>query len=147
MRIGELAKLSGCDVETVRFYERETLLDVPAREANGYRNYTETHLVQLNFIRHCRSLGIGLPEVRILRSFQARPELACEEINQLIDRQIGRIHQQVETLRLLERQLHALRDTCHATQSASECGIMRNLAQAAEGDGCSCHPTTHANQP
>ena len=144
MRIGELARLSDCDVETIRFYEREGLLAAPAREANGYRSYTEAHLVQLNFIRHCRSLGIGLPEVRILRSFQARPELACEEINQLIDQQIGRIHQQVETLRLLERQLHALRDTCRATQRASECGILRNLAQAAEGEGCSCHPATHA---
>ncbi len=144
MRIGELAKLSDCDVETIRFYEREGLLAAPAREANGYRSYTEAHLVQLNFIRHCRSLGIGLPDVRILRSFQARPELACEEINQLIDQQIGRIHQQVETLRLLERQLHALRDTCRATQRASECGILRNLAQAAEGEGCSCHPTALA---
>lgn len=139
MRIGELAKRSSCDVETVRFYERERLLDAPAREANGYRNYTETHLVQLNFIRHCRSLGIGLPDVRVLRRFQTRPELACEEINQLIDKQIGRIHDQVETLRLLEQQLHALRDTCHATQKAAECGILRNLAQAAEGESCSCH--------
>ena len=147
MRIKELAEATGVDVDTIRYYEKQGLLPEPARQDNGYRNYTETHLVQLNFIRHCRSLGIGLPEVRILRSFQARPELACEEINQLIDRQIGRIHQQVETLRLLERQLHALRDTCHATQSASECGIMRNLAQAAEGDGCSCHQTNHANQP
>lgn len=145
MRTGELARLSDCDVETIRFYEREGLLAAPAREANGYRSYTETHLVQLNFIRHCRSLGIGLPEVRILRSFQARPELACEEINQLIDRQIGRIHQQVATLRSLERQLHALRDTCHATQRASECGILRNLTQAAEGEGCSCHPVGHAS--
>ena len=49
MRIGELAKLSCCDVETVRFYEREGLLAPPAREANSYRNYTEAHLVQLNF--------------------------------------------------------------------------------------------------
>ena len=140
MRIGELARQSHCDVETVRFYEREGLLDAPAREANGYRRYTDAHLVQLNFIRHCRSLGIGLPEVRVLRRFQASPELGCEEINQLIDRQIGRIHQQVETLRLLERQLHALRDTCHARQKASECGIMRTLEQAAEGEGCACHP-------
>ena len=145
MRIGELAALSACDVETVRFYERETLLEAPSRDGNGYRNYTEAHLVQLNFIRHCRSLGIGLPEVRILRSFQARPELACEEINQLIDRQIGRIHQQAETLRLLEQQLRALRDTCQATQSASQCGILRNLAQAAEGEECSCHPASHGN--
>jgi len=139
MRIGELAKQGDCDVETLRFYEREGLLDAPAREANGYRSYTEKHLVQLKFIRHCRSLGMGLPEVRSLRRFQASPESACGEIDQLVDGQIARIHQQIESLRLLERQLHSLRDTCHASRKASECGILRTLAQAAEGEACSCH--------
>ena len=139
MRIGELARRGACDVETVRFYEREHLLDPAAREANGYRRYSEAHLTQLNFIRHCRSLGIGLADVRTLRRFQADPDLACDAINELIDTQIARIHQQVESLRLLERQLHALRDTCHARHTASECGIMRNLEQAAEGEECSCH--------
>ncbi|MBK8116674.1 MAG: Cd(II)/Pb(II)-responsive transcriptional regulator [Candidatus Accumulibacter sp.] len=145
MRIGELAQRSDCDVETVRFYEREGLLDLPAREANGYRLYNEAHLVQLKFVRHCRSLGMGLPDVRILRSFQANPDLACEEINQLIDRQIERIHQQLDSLHLLERQLHKLRDTCHANRKAGQCGIMRNLAQAAEGGDCSCHPPAGTN--
>lgn len=145
MRIGELAQRSDCEVETVRFYEREGLIDVPAREVNGYRTYSELHLVQLKFIRHCRSLGMGLPDVRTLRSFQTNPELACDQINLLIDGQIERIHLQVESLRQLERQLHTLRDTCHANQKASECGIMRNLAQAAEGEGCSCHPQNKTN--
>ena len=139
MRIGELAKRGDCDVETVRFYEREGLLDAPAREANGYRRYAETQLAQLNFIRHCRSLGIGLPEVRTLRCFQENPRLACDEINQLVDRQIARIHQQIESLRLLEQQLHALRRTCKASRKASECGILRNLAKAAETGSCPCH--------
>lgn len=140
MRIGELAKRSGCDVETVRFYEREELLDRPARESNGYRRYAEHHLTQLNFIRHCRSLGIGLAEVRTLRHFQADPDLACDEINELIDKQIVRIHQQIESLHLLEHQLHALRDTCRSKQKSSDCGIMRTLEQAAEGEACVCHP-------
>ena len=144
MRIGELAQRSDCDVETVRFYEREGLLDFPAREANGYRCYTEVHLVQLKFVRHCRSLGMGLPDVRILRSFQADPDLACDAINQLIDGQIERIHQRIDALRVLERQLHSLRDACQANQKAGECGIMRHLARAAEGDDCSCHPAGRA---
>lgn len=139
MRIGELAQRGGSDVETVRFYERDGLLDAPAREPNGYRNYTDLHLSQLNFIRHCRSLGMGLPDIRTLRSFQNNPDLACDEVNQLIDAQIARIHEQVESMRLLEQRLHALRDTCHAHQTARDCGIMRNLGQAAEGEGCSCH--------
>ncbi|MDR0576016.1 MAG: Cd(II)/Pb(II)-responsive transcriptional regulator [Candidatus Accumulibacter sp.] len=139
MRIGKLAECGNCDVQTVRFYEREGLLDTPMRETNGYRRYTETHLKQLNFIRHCRSLGIGLQEVRLLRHFQADPELACGEVNRLIDRQIVRIRQQIESLRLLKEQLRALRRSCGASHKAGECGILRNLARAATGEGCPCH--------
>jgi Cd(II)/Pb(II)-responsive transcriptional regulator len=139
MRIGELAREAGCDVETVRFYEREGLLEAPARDANGYRRYGERHMVQLHFIRHCRSLGMGLPDVRSLQDFQAHPDRACDEINHMIDQQIERIHRQVEALRTLELQLQALRDTCRARRRSSECGILRNLEQAAEGEGCPCH--------
>lgn len=139
MRIGELAKRAHCDVETIRFYEQDNLLDTPAREANGYRHYTDAHLHQLKFIRHCRSLGMGLPDVRRLRQFQSNPELGCDDINELIDRQITRIHQQVESLRLLEQQLHALRDSCHSHVTIRDCGILKNLEQAAKGEHCDCH--------
>lgn len=139
MRIGELARQGGCEVETIRFYEREDLLDHPARDANGYRRYAASHLAQLNFIRHCRSLGIGLSEVRTLRDFQANPDLACDEINEMVDEHIRRIHQQVESLRALEGQLHALRDSCSASRKARECGIMRNLERPAGEEWCSCH--------
>jgi Cd(II)/Pb(II)-responsive transcriptional regulator len=145
MKIGELAKHSACSVETVRFYEREGLMEAPMRDASGYRRYTNRHLVQLNFIRHCRSLGMGLPDVRILRNLQAHPELACDEINYLIDNQIGRVHTQITSLRLLEQQLQSLRDTCHANNKVSDCAILRNLEQAAEGDACSCHPRNEPN--
>ncbi len=139
MKIGELAKCADCSVETIRFYEREGLLQAPVREENGYRRYTDDHLQKLNFIRHCRSLGMGLPDIRTLLDLQAHPDLACDEINQLIDNQIDRVHQQVKSLRLLEQQLHALRETCHANTNVGECGILRNLEQAAVGEDCSCH--------
>jgi len=141
MKIGELAQRSSCSVETVRFYEREGLLEAPARETNGYRCYNDNHVVQLNFIRHCRSLGMGLDDVRTLRNLQAHPDMTCDEINHLIDGQIDRVHQQIQSLRQLEQQLHLLRETCHAKTNVGECGILRNLEQAAEGDGCPCHPS------
>lgn len=145
MKIGELAQRSGCKVETVRFYEREGLLETPERDDNGYRNYTTTHLVELSFIRHCRLLGMGLPDVRILRSLQSQPELACEEINLLIDSKIDYVHQQIEALHLLEQQLQLLRDTCNSVTNVGECKILHNLELAAEGKDCSCHPHNEAD--
>ncbi|WP_063750518.1 Cd(II)/Pb(II)-responsive transcriptional regulator [Paraburkholderia bannensis] len=139
MRIGELARHAHCDVETVRFYEREGLLDEPARETNGYRSYTAAHAAQLNFIRHCRSLGIGLSDIRMLRRYQADPDQPCDEVNELIDCQIARIHEQIETMRVLEQQLRTLRDSCNARHSSAECGIMKNLEQPVDEENCSCH--------
>lgn len=56
MKIGELAKRTGCPVETIRYYEREGLLPEPARSEGNYRQYTLAHVERLSFIRHCRSL-------------------------------------------------------------------------------------------
>jgi DNA-binding transcriptional MerR regulator len=90
MKIGELAAQGGCDVQTVRFYEREGLLAEPAREVSGYRRYAEHHLQRLQVIRHCRSLDIPLPEVRELLKFAEHPEQACSQVNALLDDVLGR---------------------------------------------------------
>ena len=140
MLIGELAKQVGCEVETIRYYEKEGLLGKPPRSASGYRRYAGEHVGQLNFVLHCRSLGMTLAEIRTLQSFRTHPDLACAEINALLDQQIARVHQQIAAMRLLEKQLLALRERCHHNLAASECGILKNLVSAAEGDGCACHP-------
>ncbi len=139
MRIGELAKRAHCDVETIRFYEQEKLLDMPPREANGYRFYNTIHLLQLKFIRHCRSMSISLSDIHKLRQLQNNPELACDDINALIDIKIMQIHQKVETLKLLEHQLHTLRESCHSDVKVRDCGILKNLDRAAKGEFCDCH--------
>jgi Cd(II)/Pb(II)-responsive transcriptional regulator len=144
MQIGELAKLAGCEVETIRYYEREKLLSAPTRSPSGYRQYRSEHLGELNFILHCRSLGISLAEIRLLAEFRADPSLACEEINHLIDRHIGSVHQQLESLHLLEQQLQALRERCRNGSDAAHCGILQTLVQAAEGAPCPCHPEQSA---
>lgn len=139
MQIGELAKMAGCEVETIRYYEKEKLLSAPERSAAGYRLYRGEHLGELNFILHCRSLGISLAEIRQLAAFRADPSLACAEINQLIDLHIDNVHQQIESLSLLQQQLLALRQRCLHASDAAHCGILQTLVQAAEGEHCACH--------
>jgi len=140
MWIGELAQQAGCHAETIRYYEREGLLQKPARTAAGYRSYTSTHLEQLHFVLHCRSLGMTLAEIKTLQSFQDNPNVACTDINVLLDRHIVGVHQQMKALRRLEKQLLALRNRCHETLKASECGILNTLINAAGGMACVCHP-------
>ena len=81
MKIGELAARAGCDVQTVRFYEREGLLEESAREPSGYRRYEKPHLTQLSLVRHLRSFDIPLPEVRLLLVHAAEPEASCTQVD------------------------------------------------------------------
>jgi Cd(II)/Pb(II)-responsive transcriptional regulator len=138
MKIGELAARTGCDVQTVRFYEREGLLEAPARTASGYRAYDERHLTQLGFIRHLRSLDIPLPEVRQLLQFAAGPDQACGAVNDLLDGHIALVKRRIQALRVLEKQLVALRATCDGDTS-HPCAILESFISAAEQHGCACH--------
>ncbi|OIQ98148.1 mercuric resistance operon regulatory protein [mine drainage metagenome] len=138
MLIGELAKQTGCDAETIRYYEREGLLRKPSRTASGYRSYTGEHHGQLNFVLHCRTLGMTLAEIRTLQDFQANPGFACNDVNVLLDQHISRVKQQIEALHLLEKQLVALRNRCRDNLTVGECGILKTLASTSAGDRCAC---------
>jgi len=66
MRTGELAQRAGVNVETLRFYEREKLLQAPPRTEGGYRSYSERDLETVRFIKRCQQLGFTLREIREL---------------------------------------------------------------------------------
>jgi len=138
VKIGELASAAGCDVQTVRFYEREGLLEEPVRTASGYRSYEDRHLTRLHFIRHCRSLDIPLPEVRHLLAFAAAPEQSCGQVNELLDGHIALVKSRIQALKALEKQLIALRTTCDGDASHS-CVILESFMTAAEQHACACH--------
>ena len=139
MKIGEFAGEAGCDVQTVRFYEREGLLEKPPRDPSGYRYYDQRHVTQLRFIRHLRTFDIPLPEVRQLLEFAARPkDQSCGQVNDLLDDHIGLVKQRVRALKALEKQLVSLRKTCDGDAS-QPCAILESFMSAAEQHACACH--------
>lgn len=139
MRIGEVSAATGVDVETVRFYERSGLLREPARDANGYRRYGRDHVERLAFIRHCRSLDVGLPDIKRLLELLDDPSANCDDADQLVEQQLARVRARVNSLQALERQLTALRGRCNSPKRAGKCGILAELRHAAQGEACACH--------
>ena len=139
MHIGEVSAATGVDVETLRFYERQGLLREPAREANGYRSYAREHVERLAFIRHCRSLDVGLPDIRRLLDLLDDPSANCDDADQLVERQLAKVHARIGSLQALERQLTALRGRCKSPKRAGKCGILAELRHAARGEACACH--------
>ncbi|MDO6386393.1 Cd(II)/Pb(II)-responsive transcriptional regulator [Uliginosibacterium sp. 31-12] len=138
-RIGELARATGIEVETIRYYEKTGLLPPPARQANGYRAYAVAHLEQLAFIRHCRALDMSLADIRRLLDFLERPQADCDDINLLVDAQLLRVRARLASMQALERQLIELRGRCAQPHQVADCGILHELVAAAHGEACACH--------
>lgn len=139
MKISDLSRATGVDVETIRYYEKAGLLPAPAREANGYRSYAQAHLERLAFVRHCRALDIPLGDVKRLLDFVGGKRDDQGDIDALIQAQLQRVRARLKSLRALERQLAALRDSCDADHARHECGILNELVAAAHGEACACH--------
>lgn len=132
MKIGELAKQTGCPVETVRYYEREGLLTAALRdEGNNYRRYDHRHLERLTFIRRCRALDMTHGEIRSLLQARVEPDASCESINELIDDHLKHVQARIFELKALEAQLRELRGQCQDARATRHCGILRELDQQA----------------
>lgn len=129
MRIGQLAKITGVDMQTIRFYEKKGLLSPPEREENGYRTYTEGHREQLAFVRRCRVLGLSLAEIRELHSYQDNPHQSCTAVNTILDDHISRVRSQMAALEALEMQLVALRKGCKDGGKVEACGVLAGISE------------------
>jgi len=130
MKIGELALATKTPVETIRYYEREGLLQQAPRSEGNYRIYAPEHAERLAFVRHCRSLDMTLDEIRVLLRFKDDPHASCGEVNLLLDEHIGHVATRIGELRQLERQLKALRAQCAGVNEAAQCGILNSLTQS-----------------
>ena len=133
MKIGELAANAHTQIETIRYYEREGLLEAPTRSESNYRVYGNAHAERLSFIRHCRGLDMTLAEIRVLLKFKDAPTENCAEVNDLLDKHIGHVADRLKELRALEKQLKALRLACKGSQDAGHCGILNELTAIAKG--------------
>lgn len=133
IRIGELAQRTGCEVVTIRYYEKEGLLPEPARSSENYRLYGEEQVKRMQFIRHCRSLDMSLGEIRTLLNLWDSPTQDCGKVNALLDDHIRQVEARVEALLQLRLHLTALREKCAGARPVEACGILQGLVN------CSCH--------
>jgi Cd(II)/Pb(II)-responsive transcriptional regulator len=131
LKIGELAKRTGCLVETIRYYEREGLLLKPARSEGNYRLYTDIHVERLQFIRHCRVLDMTLEEIRNLLRFRDAPDENCTKVNALLDEHIEHVSNRIRELRFLQKNLRRLRSRCEQARAIKDCRILQSLGSPA----------------
>ena len=105
MKIGELAALTGCSVQTIRYYEKEKLLPSMLRSEGNFRLYDLAAVEQLKFIKHCRSLDLSLAEIRQLIELNQQPSMQCDDVNHMVDTHIEQVALRIKELQDLQKQL------------------------------------------
>lgn len=131
--IGKVATQAGVGVETIRFYEREGLIEEPARRASGYRQYEPTVVDRIRFIRHAKALGFTLREIRELLELRFEPDSRCDEVLELAEAKISDIDERIRKLRKMRRTLAGLTRDCQRGRPTEECPILKAL-ESHEGE-------------
>jgi len=103
--IGELSRLTGVNIETIRYYEKIKILRPPPRTEGGRRVYGPTETRLLAFIRRGRELGFGLDDIRALLALGAPGKASCADVREIAAHHLGDIRSKIDDLRKLERQL------------------------------------------
>jgi Cd(II)/Pb(II)-responsive transcriptional regulator len=128
MKIGEVAAITQCSVETIRYYEKEGLLSKPRRTDGNYRQYGDEHVERLRFIRNCRALDMSHDEIRAVLGMVDHPGDDCGSVNVVFDQHIVHVDERIKELVHLKQQLSTLRERCQAQQSVNACGILQGLS-------------------
>lgn len=105
LRVSELADLAGVSSDTIRYYEKEGLLPLPARSPSGYREFDAELAERLRFIKGAQSFGLKLAEIRELLDIHDKGACPCGHTKVLLERRIAEIDLEMKRLRSLKRDL------------------------------------------
>lgn len=130
-RIGEIAKLADVTPDTIRYYEKQQIMDHGGRTEGGFRLYTDHDLKRLKFIRHARQLGFTLESIRELLSIRVDPEHhTCQESKSIVQARLSEVEARIEEMQAMRRSLQKLNDACCGTAHSSVyCSILEALEQ------------------
>ena len=126
--IGELAFAADCKVETVRYYEKTTLMPTPSRTEGGHRFYVFEHLKRLVFIRQCRELGFSIEQIKELLTLVVEPNHTCGEVKALTMLQAREVQKKINDLKRLQKALNSISARCKGgNYSVDNCPIVNAL--------------------
>jgi MerR family Zn(II)-responsive transcriptional regulator of zntA len=129
MKIGQLAKAVGIEIQTLRYYESQGLLSEPVRLENGYRDYPTSTVASLSFIKKAKLVGFTLKEIKELLAIQVtKDEHTCHEVKNFTQAKLQEISNKITELLAIKsalKKIHA--SCCGGNETAAHCSILSAL--------------------
>lgn len=130
--IGQVARRACVGVETIRFYEREGLLEEPVRRASGYRQYSEEVVKQIRFIKRAQQLGFSLKEIRELLTLRVDGQTSCERVKERAAAKLAEVEQKIVELQRMRQALLQVASLCAGEGPRSRCPMLDALDHDSE---------------
>jgi MerR family copper efflux transcriptional regulator len=127
LTIGLVARRAGVGVETVRFYERQGLIEEPPRRPSGYREYGDDVVSRLGFIRRAKELGFTLKEIKELLSLRRDPSTPAPDVKRMAEAKTADIETKIRTLQKMKKALGKLTSACPGNVTSAECPLLHAL--------------------
>jgi len=132
MGIGALSRRTGCNIETIRYYEKVALLPPPPRTQGGHRSYDGTHAERLIFIRRSRELGFSIDDIRALLALVDGGDYTCAEIKALTSAHLTEVRRKISDLHRLAATLAEMVAACDRG-AVPDCPVIEALSRNGAG--------------
>jgi len=129
MTIGALSEHTGCNIETIRYYERIGMMPKPPRTQGGHRLYAEEHLKRLTFVRRSRELGFSLEQIRALLRFVDGGRYTCSQVKTITLEHLDDVRARLKDLRRLEKVLKTMASQCDHGK-VPDCPVIEALSRS-----------------
>jgi len=130
LSIGELSRRTGCNIQTIRYYEQIGLLAAPPRTEGGQRRYGRASVRHLSFIRHARDLGFDIAAIHELIALAGEPDRPCADADRIASAQLETVKSKIAGLKLLQMELERMLHAC-AHGTISDCRVVETLGDHA----------------
>lgn len=128
--IGELARLTGTNTNTIRYYESQGLMLTAQRSESGYRVYSDEDAMRINFIQKAKLIGLSLTEIRDILDHRAKGSSPCAQVASYLDCKVADVDQRVRDLLAFREELVTLRARMRPDGDSPEgviCGFIEGL--------------------
>ena len=127
--IGQLAKETNVNLETIRYYEQRGLIPEPPRNPSGHRQYPEAAVIRTKFIRRTQAFGCTLNEISDILALRMEPGTTCRDIKSRVEAKIGAVEQKIADLEHIRDALLQMVSKCTGKGPVGECPILEALYQ------------------
>lgn len=129
MTIGKLALASNTDAQTIRYYERQGLMEEPVRTESNYRVYTHDAVERLTFIKRAKGIGFSLNDIKVLLGMADGKVQRCDEVREFAETRLAKLRSQIEHLKSMETILADLVGQCAVSETLKNCPILFESVQ------------------